>query len=363
MKAKHLLFALFALSLGATSCENDNIDSQQPSEPKTYTIKLRTTGEVDVTYEPLTRFTPDNRDLYGVQVFHKPASESSYKAYAYGLFDNLDDITLELTENYKYCFEIILIDDGKDKIYRDSILVDAQNYLGYGEPFRATNRYNGSSSESITKITNEFIIASNKYFNSSRGYFGDISQYEMPDGTKVFTPDNINVYYGEVNDYIPEDGITEISVYLKRMNYGLRVEIGEYFNEGTINIRINNIPTDVSASYTSWSKFTLTPDNKTFEIIYAYNDLQNWYQYTELEKATTSREISFSWTKSDGSKINWDNVYLNFCRMKYTVLNLQYYGEDDSLGDNSLIFHYEDTPIEEVYKNYTYGDDQDDYNW
>ena len=123
-----------------------------------------------------------------------------------------------------------------------------------------------------------------------------------------------------------------------------------------IKAQISKIPTKISV-------ISVFCGNKTFEIIYAYNDLQNWYQYTELEKATTSREISFSWTKSDGSKINWDNVYLNFCRMKYTVLNLQYYGEDDSLGDNSLIFHYEDTPIEEVYKNYTYGDDQDDYNW
>ena len=362
MKAKHLLFALFALSLGATSCEKDNTDIQQPSEPKTYTVKLRTTGEVDVTYEPLTRFSPDDRDLYGVQVFHKPASESSYKAYAYGLFDNLDDITLELTENYKYCFEIILIDDGKDKIYRDSILVDAQNYLGYGEPFRAYNKYNGSSSESITKITNEFIIASDKYFNSSRGNFGGYYYYEMTDGKQVRTPDNIDVYYGEVNDYIPTDGVTDISIYLKRMNYGLKVKVGDFFDEGKMSVWVADYFQGKNGAHTG-KYYYITPENKELEIVFANNSPVDWYDYTELDKATTSRGLDFVWTKNDGTQIKYDQITASFCRLKYSVINLDYYGTDDSNGESSFVFHYDDTKIEETYKNYIHGSDQNDYEW
>ena len=101
MKAKHLLFALFALALGAASCENDTPTTPN-QEPKKMTIKLRSTGETDAQYNPLTRFTPDDRDLYGIQVWHKPATTGSYERYAYGLFDSFEDVEIEVTENYKF---------------------------------------------------------------------------------------------------------------------------------------------------------------------------------------------------------------------------------------------------------------------
>ena len=346
MKAKHLLFALFALSLGATSCENDNIDSQQPSELKTYTIKLRTTGEVDVTYEPLTRFTPDNRDLYGVQVWHKPATTGSYERYAYGLFDNVEDMELEVKENYEYKFEFKLIDDGKDKIFCDSILVDNNYYLGYDQPFRGKNKYNGASENSITKLTNEFSYAEDRYF-----YGNDYIKTQ--NGKTSYYPENIDFYYGEINDYQPTENGTTLSVYLKRMAFGFKVNIGDFFDNGKITFSLLD------------KSYTLTPDNKEFEKTYAqYYKYDSWYDKDDLSEASDYTNLDFKWTKADETVVDWKKcTYVYFYRLKQTVFNLEYYGEDGVLGNNYFEAHYEDTPMEESYKNYTFGKDQDDYNW
>ena len=346
MKAKHLLFALFALSLGATACENDNIDSQQPSEPKTYTIKLRTTGEVDVNYEPLTRFTPDDRDLYGVQVWHKPATTGSYEYYAYGLFDNVEDMELEVKENYKYRIRFELIDDGKDKIFCDSILVDNNYYLGYDQPFRGRNKYNGSSETSITKLTNEFTYAEDRYFSSD--YY-----IKTPDGKTTQYPEGVDFYYGEIKDYQPTENGTTLSVYLKHMVFGFKVNIGDFFDNGKITFSLLD------------KTYTLTPDNKEFEKTYAnYQYYIDWYTIDDLSKVYGATTLDFTWTKADETVVDWkdfSNVY--FYRLKQTVFNLEYYGEDGVLGNNYFEAHYEDTPIEEAYKSYTFGKEQDDYYW
>lgn len=352
MKAKHLLFAIFALALGATACENDYTDVEQPSEPKTYTLKFRRGGEADVTYEPLTRFTPDDRDLYGVQVWHKPATTGSYERYAYGLFDNVEDMELEVKENYKYKFEFTLIDDGKDKIYCDSILVDNNYYLGYDQPFRGKNKYNGASENSITKLTNEFSYAEDRYFYDN--YY-----IKTRDGKTAKHPENIDFYYGEIENYQPTENGTILSVYFKHMIFGFKINIGDWFDNGKITFSLFD------------KSYTLTPDNKEFEKTYAhydtsgsYSGFKSWYDEDDLSKAYDYTSLDFMWTKADETVVDWNsysNIY--YYRLKQTVFNLEYYGEDGIMGNNYFEAHYEDTPMELEYKSYSFGKEQSDYNW
>lgn len=352
MKARHFLFAVLILSLSVTACEKNTDPTQTDQTPKTFTVKFNPGGEFSVTQQPLSRLVPDDRDLYAIQVWHKPVSEDSYDEYAYGLFDNLENTTIELTENYHYKFEVLFIDDAKDKIFRDSILVDSQNYFGYGKPFEAYNRYNASTSLSITKLSDEFIYANDKYFYD----LGTLT-FRLPDGSLQKAPENIDVYYGNVNNFVPQEGVSEISIYLKRINYGIGVEVGDFFDEGTINIYERGHSND------SWRKHILTPENKNFETILAYPWAEDWYSYVELEKAYTNHSLDFEWIKNDGTVIKWDGVSIKCCRLKKSILTLNYYGEDDTLDNNTLVFHYEDTTVEEIYNNYTHGEDQGDYEW
>ncbi len=356
MKTRNLLFAAFLFAFGAASCENVVETPVTPDEEaKTYTIKLRAVGEVDVTYNPLTRFTPDDRDLYGVQVWHKPATTGSYERYAYGLFDSLEDVELEVTENYKYSVDVLLIDDGKDKVYCDSILVDQNYYLGYDEPFRGRNKYNGSSSYSITKLTNEFTYDSDRYFSSTTDYVNGLKQlFKAKDGKKYVYPEDVDVYYGDISNYIPtEDGAT-LSVYLKRMVFGLKVNIGDYFDNGEITLS------------TLDHNYTFTPENRVLEKSYSNMDAMRndqWYSKDDLSKTYKEFSLDFYWRKADGTTVDWKPFNASFYRLKQTVVNLEYYDEDNVLGGNSFDIHYEDTEIENDYSYYNFGSNQEDYNW
>ena len=338
MRTRNLLFATFMLVFGVVACDTAvEIPAQPDSEPKTFKVRLGVSGEIDITQNPLTRFTPDDRDLYAIQVSHKPASESNYVKYAYGLFDNLDNAVIELTENYEYKFEVLLIDDAKDKIYCDSILVDNKPYIGYSKPFRAYNKYHAADNTvSKTRVTNEFIIAKDRYFEMG-------SNYDLANGKATSHPENIDVYYGTKTGFTPEVGVTELYIHLYRQNYGLKVEVGDFLDEGTLNV-----------SYYDYER-TLTPENRSFETTFAF--------YAWQSSTTASTDCYFSWIKADGSIVKWDRISVSFERLKQTVVKLNYYGDDDVAGNNSLVFTYEDTPIEEVYKEYTHGEDQGDYEW
>ena len=91
---KSAILALLAC-VGIVAC--DKGADVVPDEPETYTVQLGWTGEIlDVSYEPLTRAAND--DLYGIQVYALPKSvepvyDSDWNRYAYGLFDDPNNIT------------------------------------------------------------------------------------------------------------------------------------------------------------------------------------------------------------------------------------------------------------------------------
>ena len=346
MKTRNLLIATLLFAFGAVACEGIIDYPEKPiDDPKTFTIKLRAGGEADVSYEPLTRFTPDDRDLYGVQVRHKPATTGSYEYYAYGLFDNVEDMSLEVKENYQYEITVELIDDGKDKIYCDSILVDSNYYLGYDKPFKGKNMYNGSTSSSITQLTNKFTYASDRYFI-------DGNQIRLKDGKEYTYPENIDFYYGQIKNYIPTEDGTVLSIYLKHMVTGLKINIEDYFDNGKITLSAFD------------KNYTFTPESKTYETTFAYySNVSLWYTNEDLSLSPFKQTFDFKWVKDDGTVVDWKPFDLQFYRLKQTIINLKYYGEDEVIGSNTFDVHYEDTELENGYSNRQFGAEQDDYNW
>lgn len=361
MKTSKLLFAALIATLGMVAC--DTPEPPQPNdEPKTFTVQLGVKGEISVSQNPLTRFTPDNRDLYGIQVYHKPASESGYVPYAYGLFDNIEDIKLEVTENYNYNFEVILIDDGKDKIFSDSILVDEVPYIGYDRPFFALNRYSGASTQSMTKVTNEFTYAENKYFLGFDNVNDGLrrAKYRLTDGVNYNVALDVDSYYGELKNFTPTEEGATIDIYLKHMISGLKVEIGDFFTNGTMEVMFRE--GSGGSGGTLVRTYTLSPDNKIIETTFAHYEVAGWYKYTDITDATIYHYIDFKWTKDDGSIVEWQGKAITFTRLKQTVVTLDYY-EDTTIGSNNLAIHYDDTEMEKDYTSYIIGDTQDEYDW
>ena len=350
MKIKHYLMAILMLSMGLVACEGLGGDVVEPEQTaKKFKVHLNMTGEISVSQQPMSRFTPDANDLYAIQVRYKPASGGSYKYYAYGLFDDLSNVSLDLEENHYYKFEVVMIDDAKNKIYSDSILIDTKMYHGYGAPFTANNNYNASTSESITKVTNEFDYSSEKYFTTLTNYI------QTADGVKHYDTSGVDAYYSIIEDYLPVADNENINVYLKKMVYGLRIVAGEFLTEGTLEGTIFNH----MGNYT----FKLTPENKIYESTFAYlGSPSGWYKATTDAQASKTESIyNLVWTKADGTKYNYSNLNVTLTRMKITTVNIEFY-EDGNVENNSFTMKYEDAEMEDG-NTYTHGDEQGDYQF
>lgn len=353
MKFRHFVLAAVATSLAFASCQEKATPEIPVQTQETYTVKLACAGELDITQVPLTRFTPDNKDLYAVQVSYKPNSGGSYKAYAYGLFDDISNLTVELLADYKYRFAIEMIDDAKDIVYCDSILIDTQHYLGYAEPFIGYNGYNASTNKSITKLMNELVYSENYHFQLVGGLFPDggstSSPIKLKNGSIVTDPKGVDRYFGLVQDYTPSETGEEISVFMKRMAYGLKVVAGDFFTEGKLVVKNKGVSSD---------DFTLTPDNKIYEAVYAYYYPCEWYT---SQNPYTSRSITITWTKADGTSVSLKTQSPSFHRLKQTIINVEFY-DDENAGDTKLKMLYDEDPFTEG-NSYTYGDDQGEYQW
>lgn len=355
MKLRHFFFAALASVMAFAACEQE-IDPVNPdTKPEVYTVKLACAGELDITQVPLTRFTPDNNDLYAVQVSYKPNSGGSYKPYAYGLFDDISNLTVELLADYQYRFAIDMIDDAKDIVYCDSVLIDTQHYLGYAEPFIGYNGYNASKNESITKLMNELVYSQDCYFVKVGGLYPDSGgtnsshPIKLKNGSTVSDPKGVDRYFGLVKDYTPSETGEEISVFMKRMVYGLKVVAGDFLTEGKLTVKNNGGSSD---------DFTLTPDNKTYEAVYPYYTPYSWYT---SENPSTSRSITITWTKADGTSVSLKSQSPSFHRLKQTIINVEFY-EDENAGDTKLQMLYDEDPFTEG-NSYIYGDDQGEYAW
>lgn len=348
MKFKSYFAVLAIAAMVTAACDNNLLPEQPGNEHEIYTVHLTCGGEVEMSQQPLTRFTPDNNDLYGIQVSYKPVSGGSYKDYAYGLFDDISDLTIDLISDHTFKICVDLIDDGKNKVYSDGIQIDSVNYTGYGYPFQALNNYSGKSENTITKVSNEFVYSKEHYFK----YLG--TSFQVPGSNSYdWCPEGVESYYGITEVTPTADGET-ISVFLKRMVYGIKIIADDFLTEGVVNVKFDR--------YSS-KAFTLTPDNKVVEKTYTYNNRASWYRYEELEDASDYIWVDFSWTKDDGTVLKLKRQTIYFNRLKQTIINLTFY-EDTTIDDAKIGMQYEDQVfVEEGQNIYNLGDDQDEYSW
>ncbi len=290
---------LSMLSL-ATSCENSNARPEQPdtpTEPEYVTVSLGLNVELDYEYEPLTR-AEENNDLYGIQVYSTPlpATENAeWTKYAYGLFDNTDNLTIKLIRGYEYKFVARMVKDGKDKV---------EHYASghYSGPFSHENEPNISTA---TLISTSFIYGSlgmNYLHKNGNGYF-----YH-----------NAESYYGELEGYIPGDNDSKATIELKRTSFGAKfIAKGDFAENGTLEILMENAPQ---------LNLNLAEGNEISEIYTFKNVRAAWLDenYTETESVTL--RIAYS----DGTTVPLGTHNIAFKRNITTVVNV-----DLSVGGDS----------------------------
>ena len=206
-----------------TACSEVGTTEQPttPTEPEYVTVSLGLDVELDYEYEPLTR-AEENNDLYGIQVYSTPvpATENAkWTKYAYGLFDNVDNLTVKLIRGYEYKFVASMVKDGKNKV---ECLGDG----AYGDPFY---HHSSPNNASHTPLSTSFIY--------------DKLGLMSLDGNGFNRHLNIDRYYGELVGYMPGDNDSKATIELKRTSCGAKfIAKGDSAENGTLEIIMGDDP-------------------------------------------------------------------------------------------------------------------------
>lgn len=287
------LFTILLIIPLIWACSNDSEDIVEPDTNKEYIISLGLTGEItDITESPLTRATPS--DLYGIQVYSTPNGEKKESPYAYGIFDNIGNITVKLLEGYNYRFECTMVVDGVNKI----INLDGKYYL----PFSL------KGDDYVKPTLNGFIYDKGVYFSLL-----GIGAAQLKEFKKPYEVPQTDRYYGEYSNFKPKKDGT-LTINMKRTVFGLKV-IAEDLSDGELVI---------SMPY-ALDLFISHP-NTTIENILTFKSVSKAYHtenYTEL------MPVIFSWKRSDGAIIPIASKEIAFKRNKLTTITIK-------VGDTSI---------------------------
>lgn len=293
MKRHLFIMILCACTLVFYSCSQGSTSSnQEPTTAKSYTVHLGFGGEItDISTSTLTKAAAVDTDLYGIQVYSCPATNSSsptYAPYAYGLFDNISSMTVNLLQGYTYKFACTMVVNGKNKLANDG-------NSGYWGPYFGVNN--------DTQLNNQFIYSTSNYFT------GLAEGSSMLSGSKIYNRPNTDRYYGEITDFVPAENISA-SISMKRVAFGAKF-IAEGLIEGKLKISMADAP-DMYITY---------PDT-TAQNIYTFKNSANiigWTQDNYSESASTS----ITWIKADGATVPLATQDITFKRNMLTTITVK----------------------------------------
>lgn len=294
------ILALLAC-VGIAACDKNS--DVVPDEPETYTVNLGWAGEIlDVSYEPMTRATTD--DLYGIQVYSLPKSASSstdWAPYAYGLFDEPSNITITLASGHKYKFVATMVKDGKKRIHSDE--------GKYWSPFSQKN-------------DNKFYYESDIEYGNSF-HLGNTTYLIAPGTTNTYSHPNIERFYGELTDYIPDESSTNANIEMKRTSFGAKfVAGGKLAVDGKLEIQIDGAPK---------MELALTAGDDQISDIFTFRYVDAAWAKDDY---TEDISVNFKWIRADGTEAPMGTHTITFKRNKTTIVkfNIDKDGNDESIG-------------------------------
>lgn len=336
MRKCYAVFIMTAIAMFAfEGCSKGGGEDEIPQPEETYVVSFALTGDVDVSYEPLTRSTPTN-DIYGINVYYDKNKDGNINTvYAYGLFDNIGDMTIPLLSGYKYKFECSLVKDGKNKLYSGQAF--GQSYAGYCYPFQT-----GTSTPTI--LGNKFVLGSVKLtgLQSGNAHLKGVT----PTTSNYVKMPSIARYYGETTDYVPTKN-GKVTIALKRTVFGARFIINGIQEDGTLSASCGDL----------WSK-TTSQDDEGVETMFSYSDVYDCWK----NESNLTYDVKASYTTIRGEKWDWsENVTFKRNVMTTVTINVDVdhyllygsigFSEEPLNGDNYIDLEINgdgiiDTPVD-----------------
>ena len=298
---KYSIFTMLFMSLFLWSCNQEELMVEQDNNKEVYTIRLNLNGDIQTEESPLSRAETESRDLYGIQVY------KDGKYFAAGMFDNIDNITVNLLAGGKYKFVCTAIKDGKDKLYYSATTGYGYRYYygynSYRNRFQAFSCYYGNT---LWSNSNNF------YYSTSSDYSMDYLNYSY---TTYSTTSNstkrcaeIDRFYGEINGYTPKvDGVVNLD--LKRVSFGIKVKVSNII-DGNVTVKCYN------DDNTFINETGLTSDYETVGKIFAMQDIYSAWQYASSYIENITMEVI--WNRGVGVTQSWKKTI----QMKRNAMNV-----------------------------------------
>ena len=282
------LLALFAAAVLMAACSSDTAEVLEPStpnnEPKTYKVSLNLEGEyVDITEEPLTRADEDApKKLYGINVYSMKTdgSESSYSNYAYGVFDNKEDMVITLLEGYKYKFQCTSVIEGEGKF--PSYYFDHSSSNTFSEPF--TVAYGLSVSDV------------NQFKNSTSIYLRGLEYGDTFTSNGSYYYPKMDRYYGEIEDFDP--ATTNVAtIPLKRTVFGMKLVVPSV-HDGSLSVSAKAFEPNLYSGREIHIYSQPITEPVESAAIYSFYDVYDCWKAEDTYTASVT--LTFEWTRANG---------------------------------------------------------------
>ncbi len=304
-KWKWLGFAAMAIlmSMNLVSCsqENDAVLPEQPTE-EYVTVNLGVTGEyLDLSESPLrTRAEGELKDAIAIKVW--TVTNNNVVLYAHGVFTSLENVSIKLLKGQKYKFATsIVVDECNSPEDEYSEDTDGDGVI---------NIYHHECVFGLNTIGSNFIYST----------YDNLENFDVLNESSSAYYDR---FYGELAEYTPtEDGVVEIST--KRTVYGVYY-IAEGLKEGKLIVKVNN-----SSRYLY--SVEISSENPESDGIYTFSNIRSAWEgietiNMETEKLEyvnyyTTKQLTFSWEKDDGSETSLGTYDVTFKRNVKTTIQI-----------------------------------------
>lgn len=282
MKKRVVLYMQVLLALAFSfliSCSSSSDEIVIPSEPETekfIQVPIGFSGEIlSVTDSPLSRAS-NAKDWYAFQVYSAPEDGSrGYSYYAYGFFDNKENMIINLKEGYKYKFDVCMVVNASAKVYSFCLVNAGWTSVG--------NSFYISSEERVRYMYEGYL-----YMKSDH--------YDRP---------NVDRFFGRTTDYIPTNG-GKVEINMKRVSFGAKF-VAKDFNDGSLEISVEGAPIIQLESSVG-------------------NEIQDIISFNKLEAAYTEDEyvenipVNITWKKTDNVRVPIASETIAFKRNRLTTI-------------------------------------------
>lgn len=246
IKALSLLMSI-GIILTNVSCSKS--DGNVPNnEDEIITVSLSVGGELRETQAPMSSTSrAESNDLYGIQIKVTDQTNSKYGSsyYAWGIFDNLNGISVDLAVSKSYDIEVAYMPNGKNLTYNYGDQTDVCYdipFNTYGWTRTTFNKFNYTSSEYLYALNQPVA-----YVKKENGKY-----IPMARATDRGLHNEIDFYHGTIGNYAPEEGgkiVVEMKRHVCALEFIAKAVEGYNYDKILLQLDTENVLAQVPKPY------------------------------------------------------------------------------------------------------------------